>query len=79
MSVYTFRYLREATKPESAALKLCVCVCVYSAGGLQVTEAERSNIVYDSLPRRFILGKFKLCRGSAFDLDPASTGSWISV
>lgn len=37
LSVYTFPYLREATKPESAALKLCVCVC--STGGLEVTEA----------------------------------------
>lgn len=36
LPVYTFPYLREATKPESAALKLCVC----SAGGLEVTEAE---------------------------------------
>lgn len=30
LSVYTFLYLSEATKPESAALKLCVCL----AGGL---------------------------------------------
>jgi len=38
-----------------------------------------SNIVYDSLPCRFILGKLKLSWGFTFDLDSVRTSSWISV
>lgn len=58
LSVYTFPYLREGTKPESAALKLCVCVCVRvcSAGGLEVTEAADQILFMVPLPRRFVLG-----------------------
>ena len=60
LSVYTFPYLREGTKPESAALKLCVCVCVCvcvcSAGGLEVTEAADQILFMVPLPRRFVLG-----------------------
>lgn len=72
LSVYTFLYLREATKPESAALKLCVC----SAGGLEVTEAE-DQILF-MIP--FLAGSFwsklkKMCRGLAFDLESASESS----
>lgn len=76
LSVYTFPYLREATKPESAALKLCVC----SAGGLEVTEAE-DQILF-MVP--FLAGSFwaslKKCAAAlAFDLDAASAGSRICV
>lgn len=50
LSVYTFRYLRKAAKPESAALKLRAC----SAGGLQVTEAEDQMLLM--IP--FLAGSF---------------------
>lgn len=75
LSVYTFPYLREATKPESAALKLCVC----SAGGLEVTEAEHQILFMIPFHRRFILGKLKMRCGLAFDLESASMISWICL
>lgn len=75
LSVYTFPYLREATKPESAALKLCVC----SAGGLEVTEAEDQILfMIPSLARSF-WASLRCAVVLAFDLDSTSTGSRICV
>lgn len=50
-----------------------MCVLGWRSGS---DRNRRSNIVYDSLPRRFILGKLKLCCGLAFDLDSLKARAW---
>lgn len=62
LSVYTSPDPREATKSESAALKLCVC----SAGGLEATEADDQILfMIPSLAGSFQAGFKNVARFSA--------------
>ncbi len=75
-SVCVYLSLSEGSNKAWKCCPQAVCVFGWRSGS---DRSRRSNIVYDSLPRRFILGKFKMCCGLAFDLDSASMGSRICV
>lgn len=75
-SVCVYLSLSEGSNKAWKCCPQAVCVFGWRSGS---DRRRRSNIVYDSLPRRFILGKLKMCCGLAFDLDSASMSSWICV
>lgn len=63
----------------SKAWKCCPqAACVFGWRSAS-DRSRRSNVAYDSLPCRFILGKLKPSCSLAFDLSYVSTSRWICV